>query len=85
MVTVMVRDNGIGIGIGDGEPPRRSGLVNMAGRADKLGGTFRISPAGGGGTEVEWRVPAPVSVPVPEQPLVLDGSAPAPASRYPLQ
>jgi signal transduction histidine kinase len=87
MVTVLVRDNGIGIGIGDGEPPRRSGLANMAGRAEKLGGTFRISPADGGGTEVEWRVPAPtaVPVPVPEQPLVLDGSAPAPASRYPLQ
>jgi signal transduction histidine kinase len=78
MVTILVRDNGIGIG--EGTPPRRSGLANMAGRADKLGGTFRISPAEAGGTEVEWRVPAPV----PEELPVLDGLAPSVPGRYPL-
>jgi signal transduction histidine kinase len=38
---------------------RRSGLANLAGRAGKLGGTLRVGPAAGGGTELQWRVPLP--------------------------
>ena len=33
---------------------RRSGLANMADRAEQLGGKLRVSPADGGGTELEW-------------------------------
>jgi signal transduction histidine kinase len=52
-LTLLVGDNGTGI-TGTG---RRSGLANMAERAALLGGTFRVDPAAGGGTELEWRVP----------------------------
>jgi signal transduction histidine kinase len=48
-----VRDNGTGIKA----TGRRSGLANLAERADLLGGTLRTDPANGGGTELEWRVP----------------------------
>jgi len=48
-----VRDNGIGIS-GSG---RRSGLANLAERAQLLGGTLDTRPAEGGGTELTWRVP----------------------------
>jgi signal transduction histidine kinase len=52
-LTLLVRDNGTGVkGTG-----RRSGLANLAERAALLGGTFRVDPAAGGGTELEWRVP----------------------------
>jgi signal transduction histidine kinase len=48
-----VCDNGSGI-----KPtPRRSGLSNLDQRAVNLGGSFRIGPAAGGGTELDWRVP----------------------------
>ncbi len=56
-LNVQVTDNGSGI------PPdgRRSGLRNMAGRAEKLGGELRLAPADPGapspGTRLEWRVP----------------------------
>jgi signal transduction histidine kinase len=61
MLTVLVRDNGRGIG----KTSRRSGLANMADRAEKLGGRLRVSPAEGGGTELEWQVPVPPEAPVP--------------------
>lgn len=57
ILTVQVTDNGSGI------PPgaRRSGLRNMAGRAEKLGGELRLGPADPAapapGTRLEWRVP----------------------------
>jgi signal transduction histidine kinase len=57
MLTVLVTDDGIGI------PPdgRRSGLRNLARRAEKLGGELRLEPADPGaarpGTRLEWRVP----------------------------
>jgi signal transduction histidine kinase len=54
-LNVVVRDNGIGI-TGTG---RRSGLANMAERAEMLGGTMRAAPGEGGGTTFEWRVPLP--------------------------
>ena len=53
VLTVLVRDNGRGIG----EMSQRSGLANMANRAEKLGGQLRVSRADGGGTELEWKVP----------------------------
>lgn len=34
------------------------GLRNMGERAEALGGDFFVGPAGGGGTLVEWKVPA---------------------------
>ncbi|MBO0806147.1 MAG: GAF domain-containing protein [Nocardiopsaceae bacterium] len=71
-LTVLVRDNGVGIdgamagGAGSGAPASGSGarrghrgVANMARRAEKLGGTFSLSPAEGGGTEVSWCVPVP--------------------------
>ena len=54
-LTVLVRDNGRGIGA----TARRSGLANMADRAERLGGRLTLSPAEGGGTELEWKVPIP--------------------------
>ena len=57
LLTVQVTDNGTGIPA-DG---RRSGLRNLAGRAEKLGGELRLAPADPGapspGTRLEWRVP----------------------------
>jgi signal transduction histidine kinase len=50
-----VRDDGGGMK----GSTRRSGLANLADRASKLGGTLRVDPAEGGGTELEWRVPLP--------------------------
>jgi signal transduction histidine kinase len=57
-LTLLVRDNGVGMK----ETGRRSGLANLAERAGMLGGTIRSGPADGGGTELEWRVPAGESV-----------------------
>jgi signal transduction histidine kinase len=74
--TVLVRDNGRGIQ----DMGRRSGLANMADRAEKLGGQLRVSPADGGGTELEWKVPVP-----PEQPAAADDrSHLEPQGKYPL-
>jgi signal transduction histidine kinase len=57
MLTVRVTDNGNGIPDGG----RRSGLRNLAARAEKLGGELRLEPADPGapapGTRLEWRVP----------------------------
>jgi signal transduction histidine kinase len=57
ILTVQVTDNGTGIPA-DG---RRSGLRNLASRADKLGGELLLGPADPGasspGTRLEWRVP----------------------------
>jgi len=57
LLTVQVTDDGIGIPA-DG---RRSGLRNLARRAEKLGGELRLEPATPGaarpGTRLDWRVP----------------------------
>ena len=57
MLTVQVTDNGTGIPDGG----RRSGLRNLASRAEKLGGELRLEPANpdasAPGTRLEWRVP----------------------------
>ena len=57
MLAVQVTDNGTGIPAGG----RRSGLHNLARRAEKLGGELRLGQADPGepspGTRLEWRVP----------------------------
>jgi signal transduction histidine kinase len=57
MLTVQVIDNGTGIPDGG----RRSGLRNLANRAEKLGGKLSLDAADPGasppGTRLEWRVP----------------------------
>ena len=57
VLTVQVTDNGTGIPAGD----HRSGLRNLANRAEKLGGELRLGPARDDadrpGTKLEWRVP----------------------------
>jgi signal transduction histidine kinase len=52
-VTLTVRDNGQGLSAGG----RRSGLSNMAQRADELAGTFTARKVPEGGTELVWSVP----------------------------
>ncbi len=57
MLAVQVTDDGTGIPA----EGRRSGLRNLAKRAEKLGGELRLTPANPGaarpGTRLEWRVP----------------------------
>jgi signal transduction histidine kinase len=52
-LSLLVRDNGTGIK----DSTRRSGLANLARRADPYGGTLTVEPAGNGGTELLWEVP----------------------------
>jgi signal transduction histidine kinase len=52
-LALTVRDNGGGIK----GTTRRSGLGNLAERAEMLGGTLEITSPDGGGTEIIWRVP----------------------------
>ena len=55
-VTLEVADNGKGMTpLLEGRAAL--GLSNLRGRAEKLGGTFEIQPAQGGGTRVIWCVP----------------------------
>ncbi|MFF3201043.1 GAF domain-containing protein [Streptomyces sp. NPDC002962] len=53
-IRLSVTDNGVGIPA-DG---RRSGLRNMAERAEQLGGRLELAAPAGGGTALVWRVPA---------------------------
>jgi signal transduction histidine kinase len=58
-VVLTVSDDGVGF-----DPGIRSegkGLGNMRARAEKLGGTLTLRKGQGGGTTIEWRVPAPKS------------------------
>lgn len=52
-VALTVADDGVGIPAGG----RRSGLANLAERAEQLGGRFAAVPGEGGGTVLTWRVP----------------------------
>jgi signal transduction histidine kinase len=52
-VVLRVEDDGVGIPEGG----RRSGLRNMAERAEGLGGSFQTRPRPGGGTLLVWRAP----------------------------
>jgi two-component system, NarL family, sensor histidine kinase DevS len=51
-----VRDDGKGM---SGEPDRRSGLANIAERANRWRGTCDIDTAPGSGTTITWAVPLP--------------------------
>jgi signal transduction histidine kinase len=53
--SLLVRDNGAGIT----NTSRRSGLANLAQRAEQHGGALEVKPASSGGTELQWRVPLP--------------------------
>ncbi|WP_329320572.1 sensor histidine kinase [Streptomyces sp. NBC_01262] len=55
-LTLTVADNGVGIPDGG----RRSGLRNLAERAQLLGGELTIDAPSGSGTRLVWRVPLPV-------------------------
>jgi two-component system, NarL family, sensor histidine kinase DevS len=52
-LVLVVRDNGGGMG----GTTRRSGLANLAERAERLGGSLSVGPAGETGTELRWQVP----------------------------
>jgi PAS domain S-box-containing protein len=52
-LAVLVVDNGVGAG----QPEHLSGIANARARAELLGGHLQLSPAEGGGTRLEWRVP----------------------------
>jgi signal transduction histidine kinase len=54
-LVLVVRDNGVGLR----EVTRRSGLANLAERAEHLGGTLKVGAADGSGTELHWQVPLP--------------------------
>ena len=53
-LSARIVDNGVGPGPTDGPG---QGLVNLDGRARRLGGEFRITAGADAGTEVVWRVP----------------------------
>jgi signal transduction histidine kinase len=53
-LVLLVRDDGRGI-----VSTRRSGLANLAYRAQQLGGAMTVGTADGGGTEFRWQVPLP--------------------------
>ena len=54
-LVLVVRDNGVGLR----DVTRRSGLANLAERAEHLGGTLKLGAADGSGTELHWQVPLP--------------------------
>jgi signal transduction histidine kinase len=54
-LSLTVRDNGIGMP----DTGRRSGLANLAERAQQLGGALNVGQADGGGLELRWCVPLP--------------------------
>jgi signal transduction histidine kinase len=51
---ITITDDGCGI---SADNQRRSGLANMASRAQQLGGDCHIDSPPAGGTQVHWRVP----------------------------
>jgi signal transduction histidine kinase len=53
-LAVDIIDNGRGIAA---NIPRRSGLANMAHRAEHVGGTCQVTTPAGGGTHVRWTAP----------------------------
>jgi signal transduction histidine kinase len=58
-LVLLVRDDGIGIK----DTSHRSGLANLARRAEHYGGTLTVGPAESGGTVLAWRVPLRPSTP----------------------
>jgi signal transduction histidine kinase len=60
-LTMVVADNGNGL---PADVDRRSGLANLAERANRWGGTLDVAQRAGGGVRIEWRVPiSPGGVP----------------------
>ena len=56
-LSLRVHDNGTGIK----DTVRRSGLANLAQRAEPYGGTLTVGGTSGGGTELRWQVPLPAA------------------------
>ena len=54
-MTLTVTDDGVGLP----EQGRRSGLRNLAERAESLGGSFEAARRPEGGTMLRWQVPLP--------------------------
>lgn len=54
-LVIEVTDNGVGLE----ETGRRSGLENLAQRAERCGGRAEFTGRDGGGTKIVWRVPLP--------------------------
>ena len=54
---LQVTDDGVGV---PAELGRRSGLLNLAERAERYGGTCSITTGPAGGSVLSWRVPLPV-------------------------
>ncbi|WP_285786143.1 ATP-binding protein, partial [Microbispora sp. NBRC 16548] len=52
-LTLVVEDNGVGIPA----EGRRSGLRNLADRAERLGGALTLTSPQAGGARLEWSVP----------------------------
>src|SRR5581483_10142413 len=55
--TLTVVDDGVGI---PADPARRSGLANLAQRADELGGSFSVAAGADGGTVLTWTAPTEI-------------------------
>jgi len=53
-LTMVVVDDGNGL---PADTDRRSGLANLAGRAERWGGTLAVDQSDDGGVRIEWRVP----------------------------
>jgi PAS domain S-box-containing protein len=67
-VTVEVDTGGDGLrirvcddGVGIGNSGRRSGLANLAARAERRGGRLAVLPRDPSGTVIDWRVPTPAA------------------------
>ena len=58
MLTLVVEDDGEGLGAEAGEP---SGLARLTERLDHVGGRLRLSPGADGGTRLEAEIPVPAS------------------------
>jgi signal transduction histidine kinase len=56
-LSLRVHDNGTGIK----DTSRRSGLANLAQRAEPYGGTLTVGGTSDGGTELRWEVPLPTA------------------------
>ncbi len=56
-LSLLVHDNGTGIK----DATHRSGLANLAQRAERYGGTLTVGPASNGGTDLHWEVPLPTA------------------------
>ncbi|WP_078856265.1 ATP-binding protein [Streptomyces sp. NRRL F-5065] len=90
-LVVTVADDGKGLPdpAGTGTPPGGGyGLTSMRERAERWGGTVRVAPGPGGGTEVRLSVPLAVSVPrdptaVPDDPAPAAGRTRAHGRTHP--